>query len=263
MKKSILALSIAASLALAGCGNDAKVENKVSYEDHIVKSLQADTKIKFDILTAPILPTFLAMDSTDGTLSTEGSVGDENYNTDLSDPLTALGKTDGWSVSQPISMLFDGDLNSESAKGAFYLIETTSPLSGDLQVKDLLVNGEDFTVVTQSGNLTVIPTNPLNPKSEYMFAVTDTLVDGEGEPVGMSESYAALKSTVQPPSSDLISAQTVTHAIEATISKANGIDSKSIIYSSWFTTASVGDVLDTYPPHDSTGRLLMREVPRK
>ncbi|MGR5141435.1 VolA/Pla-1 family phospholipase [Photobacterium sp. DNB23_23_1] len=245
MKKSILALSIAASLALAGCGNDAKVENKVSYEDHIVKSLQADTKIKFDILTAPILPTFLAMDSTDGTLSTEGSVGDDNYNTDLSDPLTALGKTDGWSVSQPIVVPFDGDLNMVSAQGAFHLIETTSPLSGDLQVKDLLVNGEDFTVVTQSGNLTVIPTNPLNPKSEYMFAITDTLVDGEGEPVGMSESYAVLKTTVKPPSSDLIDAQKVTHAIEATIAKAKDIDSESIIYSSWFTTASVGDVLDT------------------
>ncbi|MGR5061663.1 VolA/Pla-1 family phospholipase [Photobacterium sp. DNB22_13_2] len=245
MKKSILALSIAASLALAGCGNDAKVENKVSYEDHIVKSLQADTKIKFDVLTAPILPTFLAMDSTDGTLSTEGSVGDENYNTDLSDPLTALGKTDGWSVSQPIVMPFDGDLNMMSAQGAFHLIETTSPLSGDLQVKDLLVNGEDFTVVALNGNLTVIPTNPLNPKSEYMFAVTDTLVDGEGEPVGMSESYAALKTTVKPPSSDLIDAQKVTHAIEATIAAAKDIDSESIIYSSWFTTASVGDVLDT------------------
>ncbi|MGF1737625.1 VolA/Pla-1 family phospholipase [Photobacterium satsumensis] len=245
MKKSILALSIAASLALAGCGNDAKVENKVSYEDHIVKSLEADTKIKFDVLTAPILPTFLAMDSTDGTLSTEGSVGDDNYNTDLSDPLTALGKTDGWSVSQPILMPFDGDLNMVSAQGAFHLIETTSPLSGDLSVVKVLRNGFDYTVVTVEGNLTVIPKNPLNPKSEYMFAVTDTLVDGEGEPVGMSESYAALKTTVKPPSSDLIDAQKVTHAIEATIAAAKGIDSESIIYSSWFTTASVGDVLDT------------------
>ncbi|MDV5170498.1 VolA/Pla-1 family phospholipase [Photobacterium rosenbergii] len=245
MKKNILALSIAASLALAGCGNDAKVENKVSYEDHIVKSLQADTKIKFDVLTAPILPTFLAMDSTDGTLSTEGSVGDENYSTDLSDPAVALGKTDGWSVSQPIVMPFDGDLNMMSAQGAFHLIETTSPLSGDLQVKDILVKDEDFTVVTLNGNLTVFPKKPLNPKSEYMFAVTDTLVDGEGEPVGMSESYAVLKSTVKPPSSSLIDAQKVTHAIEATIAAAKSIDAKSIIYSSWFTTASVGDVLDT------------------
>ncbi|MBC7004099.1 fumarate hydrolyase [Photobacterium sp. BZF1] len=245
MNKSILALSIAASLVLAGCGNDTKVENKVSYEDHIAKSLQAGTKIKFDVLTAPILPTFLAMDSTDGTLSTEGSVGDENYKTDLSDPLTALGKTDGWSVSQPILMPFDGDLNLMSAQGAFHLIETTSPLSGDLKVKGILQNGVDYTVVTLDGNLTVIPKNPLNPKSEYMFAVTDTLVDDQGEPVGMSESYAALKTTVKPPSSDLIDAQKVTHAIEATIAAAKGIDSKSIIYSSWFTTASVGDVLDT------------------
>ncbi|PSU32375.1 VolA/Pla-1 family phospholipase [Photobacterium lutimaris] len=247
MNKSILALSIAASLALAGCGNDAKVENKVSYEDHIVKSLEADTKIKFDVLTAPILPTFLAMDSTDGTLSTEGSVGDENYSTDLSDPLTALGKTDGWSVSQPIVLPFNGKLDAASALNAFHLIETTSPLAGTPQLIKVLKRGikEDYMLVPGDGNITIFPNSPLNPKSNYMFALTDSLLDNGGEPVGMSESYAALKTTVKPPSSDLISAQKVTHAIEATIAAVESIDPNSIIYSSWFTTASVGDVLDT------------------
>ncbi|AJR08057.1 fumarate hydrolyase [Photobacterium gaetbulicola] len=247
MNKSILALSIAASLALAGCGNDAKVENKVSYEDHIAKSLEADTKIKFDILTAPILPTFLAMDSTDGTLSTEGSVGDENYKTDLSDPLTALGKTDGWSVSQPIVLPFDGKLDAASALDAFHLIETTSPLAGAPQLIKVLERGplKDYLLVPGDGKITIFPNSPLNPKSNYMFALTDSLLDSEGEPVGMSESYAALKTTVKPPSSDLIGAQKVTHAIEATVAAVKGIEPNSIIYSSWFTTGSVGDVLDT------------------
>lgn len=190
----------------------------------------------------------MAMDTFDATLSTDGSVGDRFYSTNLNDPATALGKTDGWSVSQPIVIPFNGELNLISAQGAVYLIETTSPLEGTPSVVKILRNDTstpDFSVMTQNGKLIIFPNKPLNPKSDYMFAVTNTLVDSNGEPVGMSNSYAALKTTVKPPIEDLIKPQGFTHIIEDTVAKAEEIDPTSIIYSSWFTTGSVGDVLDT------------------
>jgi Pla-1/cef family extracellular lipase len=246
MKKSLLALTITAALALSGCGTDSKVEGKVAYEKYITDSLQANTQIVFDVLSAPILPTFLAMDTTDGTLSTEGSIGEDSYSTDLSDPLTALGKTDGWSVSQPIVLPFDGKLDAASTQTSFHLIETTSPTSGSLSVIKVLVNGVDYVIKPDGKKMTVFPLSPLNPKSNYMFAVTDDQLDEEGNAVGMSESYAMLKtSTVKPPSESLIGAQSITHAIEATIAASKSIDPASIIYSSWFSTGSIGDVLDT------------------
>lgn len=246
MNKSLLALTITAALALSGCGTDSKVEGKVAYEKYITDSLQANTQIVFDVLSAPILPTFLAMDTTDGTLSTEGSIGEDSYSTDLSDPLTALGKTDGWSVSQPIVLPFDGKLDTASAQTSFHLIETTSPTSGSLSVVKVLTNGVDYVIKPDGKKMTVFPLSPLNPKSNYMFAVTDDQLDEEGNAVGMSESYAMLKtSTVKPPSESLIGAQSITHAIEATIAASKSIDPTSIIYSSWFSTGSIGDVLDT------------------
>ncbi|PSW21063.1 lipase [Photobacterium sanctipauli] len=242
MKKSILALSVAASLALAGCGNDTKVENKVQYEDHILKSLQADTKIVFDVLTDPILPTFMAVDTIDGTLSTEGSMGDDHYSTDLSDPVAALGKTDGWSTTQPIVLPFGGGLNSATIPSAISVIETSDPRAGAPFNIVELQYGVDYLALPVDDSIIIQPTKPLNPKSHYMFAVTDELQDSNGEPVGMSESYAALKTTVQAPSSDLVTAQEVTHLIEG-IFASTGMDSKTIIYSSWFTTGSVGETL--------------------
>lgn len=90
--------------------------------------------------------------------------------------------------------------------------------------------------------LTAILLKPLDPASNYMFAVTNVLLDSKGNPVGMSNSYAAIKATTPPPSSALLPAQAITHATENEFAQV-GVDKSKIIFSSWFTTASVGDVL--------------------
>ncbi|MGR5078388.1 VolA/Pla-1 family phospholipase [Photobacterium swingsii] len=245
MKKSLLAFTIAVSLSLTACGNEKSIDGKVAYESYITESLKADTKIVFDILSAPILPTYLAMDSTDGTLSTEGSTDGSNYSKDLADPTTALGKVDGWSVSQPIQLPFDKEIDANSAAAAFHMIETSSPLDANFSIKKALVFGTDYILSVDGKNMTVVPLKPLNPKSNYMFALTNVLKDKNGNSVGMSESYATLKTAIQAPSDSLIDAQKVTQATEKAISAAKSVDSKSIIYSSWFSTASVGVSLAT------------------
>ena len=243
MNKKILALTIAATLGLYGC-DDTELTGEPTVEQDIARSLAAETRISFDLLADEptlILPTFLAVDSTNGTLSTD----DSSKTGALSDPLVALGKTDGWSTSQPISINFTGsNIDANTVNNAFFLIKTDNPSSSsNIGVQDVLTQADgDFVISVQGSSLNVVLTKPLDPKSDYMFALTDSLKDTNGNSVGMTESYAYLKSKNPTPSTALDKAQEYTHKIEATFA-TQGIDTSTIIYSSWFTTASVGDVL--------------------
>ncbi|HIF9504910.1 TPA: VolA/Pla-1 family phospholipase [Photobacterium damselae] len=246
MKKHYLALIIAASLGLTACGGDSKTTGTPTVNPDIADSLKAETKVNFDIIsnpTAPIIvmPTYLAMDQQDGTLSVESSAVDP---TNLGDPLVAMGETDGWSTSQPIQINFTGNpLDPTTGSDSFHLIKSGDPTNlADTTQPTELVAGVDYQVMISGDTLTAILLKPLDPASNYMFAVTNDLLDSKGNPVGMSNSYAAIKATTPPPSSALLPAQAITHATENEFSQV-GVDKSKIIFSSWFTTASVGDVL--------------------
>lgn len=243
MNKKMLALLIGANLALYGC-DDTKISGEPTVDPAIERSLQAETKVSFDLLAEEpklILPTFIAMDSTDGTLGLESS----SETGSLMDPKVAMGKTDGWSTTQPISISFTGaELDANTAASAFFLIKSDSPTTTkSVTAKQVLSQADgDFVVSVQGDTLNVILTKPLDPKSDYMFALTDDLKDTSGNSVGMSQSYAYLKADTPPPNQKLDKAQVYTHKIETAFA-SQGIDKDKIIYSSWFTTASVGDVL--------------------
>ncbi|MGR5262427.1 VolA/Pla-1 family phospholipase [Photobacterium damselae] len=246
MKKHYLALIIAASLGLTACGGDSKTTGTPTVNPDIADSLKAETKVNFDIIsnpTAPIIvmPTYLAMDQQDGTLSVESSAVDP---TNLGDPLVAMGETDGWSTSQPIQISFTGNpLDPTTGSDSFHLIKSGDPTNlADTTQPTELVADVDYKVMISGDTLTAILLKPLDPASNYMFAVTNDLLDSKSNPVGMSNSYAAIKATTPPPSSALLPAQAITHATENKFSQV-GVDKSKIIFSSWFTTASVGDVL--------------------
>ncbi|HIF9243471.1 TPA: VolA/Pla-1 family phospholipase [Photobacterium damselae] len=246
MKKHYLALIIAASLGLTACGSDSKTTGTPTVNPDIADSLKAETKVNFDIISNPsapiiVMPTYLAMDQQDGTLSVESSAVDP---TNLGDPLVAMGETDGWSTSQPIQINFTGNpLDPTTGSDSFHLIKSGDPTNlADTTQPTELVLGVDYKVMISGDTLTAILLKPLDPASNYMFAVTNDLLDSKGNPVGMSNSYAAIKATTPPPSSALLPAQAITHATENEFSQV-GVDKSKIIFSSWFTTASVGDVL--------------------
>ncbi|MGR5365048.1 VolA/Pla-1 family phospholipase [Photobacterium damselae] len=246
MKKHYLALIITASLGLTACGGDSKTTGTPTVNPDIADSLKAETKVNFDIIsnpTAPIIvmPTYLAMDQQDGTLSVESSAVDP---TNLGDPLVAMGETDGWSTSQPIQINFTGNpLDPTTGSDSFHLIKSGDPTNlADTTQPTELVAGVDYQVMISGDTLTAILLKPLDPASNYMFAVTNDLLDSKGNPVGMSNSYAAIKATTPPLSSALLPAQAITHATENEFAQV-GVDKSKIIFSSWFTTASVGDVL--------------------
>ncbi|KJG38977.1 lipase [Photobacterium angustum] len=246
MNKHFLSIIIAASLGLTGCGGDSKTTGAPTIDPDTADSLNAETKVNFDIISNPsspiiVTPTYLAMDQEDGTLSIESTAADP---TDISNPVVAMGATDGWSTSQPILVNFKGNpLNPDSAAGSFYLIKSGDPTdTSDSTTPIKLVEGQDYFVQASGDTLTAVLLKPLDPASNYMFAVTNTLKDDKNNPVGTSGSYATLKSTTTPPSPALLPAQAVTQATEAAFTQV-GVDKDSIIFSSWFTTASVGDVL--------------------
>lgn len=246
MNKHFLSIIIAASLGLTGCGGDSKTTGAPTIDPDTADSLNAETKVNFDIISNPsspiiVTPTYLAMDQEDGTLSIESTAADP---TDISNPVVAMGATDGWSTSQPILVNFKGNpLNPDSAAGSFYLIKSGDPSdNSDSTTPIKLVEGQDYLVQASGDTLTAVLLKPLDPASNYMFAVTNTLKDDKNNPVGTSGSYATLKSTAEPPSPALLPAQAVTQATEAAFAQV-GVDKNSIIFSSWFTTASVGDVL--------------------
>ncbi|KPA54136.1 lipase [Photobacterium leiognathi subsp. mandapamensis] len=246
MNKHILSIIVAASLGLTGCGGDSKTTGAPTIDPDTANSLNAATTVNFDIVSNPtsptiVMPTYLAMDQEDGTLSVESSADDPN---DISNPVVAMGATDGWSTSQPILVNFKGNpLNPDSATGSFYLIKSGDPTdSSDTTAPTKLVEGQDYVVQAAGDTLTALLLKPLDPASNYMFAVTNALKDDQNNPVGTSGSYATLKSTATPPSDALLPAQAITQATEAAFAQV-GVDKNSIIFSSWFTTASVGDVL--------------------
>lgn len=246
MNKYILTI-LTTSLGLMGCGGDNKLEGAPTLDPSITDNINAATKINFDLITDPqnpvlVQPTYLLMDSRDGTLNTELAAADPN---DLSDPLVAMGHTDGWSTSQPLQLQFVGvNLDSTTIANGFYLIESNDPTNSTDTTEPIKLTQEkgDFTLSASGTTLTVMLLKPLKPASHYMFAITNDLKDSNGDNVGMSNSYAVLKANAPAPVAALLPAQNITHATEAEFVKA-GVDKNSIMFSSWFTTASVGDAV--------------------
>lgn len=249
MNKKMLALLIGANLALYGC-DDTKISGEPTVDPAIERSLQAETKIAFDLTSEEktvVTPSFLAMDSFDGTLAADGTHADtSSYVTDtMYNPTAAIGKNDGWGTLEPITIAFEGKtLQAETAQDGFILIKSFDPTSKtDTTTPAALTYGIDYVATTVGSQLVISLLKPLDPSANYMFAVTDGLKDSDGNAVGMSNSYAMLKSTTKPPSTALDPVQKIAHATEAAISAATGVNKDSIIFSTWFTTASVGNAL--------------------
>ncbi|WP_305373102.1 VolA/Pla-1 family phospholipase [Photobacterium leiognathi] len=239
MKFNSIALVIASALSVVGCGGGSQTTVKPTVDPDIANSLKAETKVDFDLLSANkkiVIPSYLGMDVQDGTLATrEGATA----------PEIAMGQTDGWSTTQPITINFTGKaLDPATAANSFYLIKSGDPTNPDDTTEQTLLSQQngDFMVRVSGNSLIVMLLKPLDPSSNYMFAVTDDLKDMNGESVGMSNSYALLKADSTPPAAALVPAQKIIHATEAEFEQA-GVNRDNIIFSTWFTTLSSGDVL--------------------
>ncbi|QIR06013.1 VolA/Pla-1 family phospholipase [Salinivibrio costicola] len=248
MLKTQLKLSVlATAIILAGCGDEnASDTNTPQFESYIQTAIDRPTSVDFTLQGANAavpVPTFLLMDSEDGTLKipTEGDNA-------LTNPKAAMNTMDGWSTSMPLVFNFRGaGLNSGLVTNGVYLIELTDSMTGTPNVKAVLQQGTDFQVLSDaaSDTLTVLPVKDLNASSEYIIAITDDIQDVNGDPIGMPSSYAGLKSqTVTYEDSLLEAPEAVIQGVEKLVAAAEGVDPTKIVYSTWFSTQSVGDSLN-------------------
>ncbi|MDX5047310.1 VolA/Pla-1 family phospholipase [Vibrio cholerae] len=246
--KQVIKLSLLCSaLWLAGCGdetNSSGASTEVVYESYIQQALQRDTTIKFALsgkdANVP-LPSFALMNAKDGTLEIPSG-----SNTSGSNPLVAMGQVDGWPITMPLFLDFKGaGLADNIITSGIYLYELTDSMTGSPSIKALLTNGVDYTAVSSaaSDKILIVPTKALNASSEYILAVTSEVSDANGNPVGTSASYAALKSKNKIYSEgDIATLQKVTQGVEK-IFQLSGVDETQIVYSTWFSTQSVSKTL--------------------
>ncbi|EGR5063858.1 lipase [Vibrio cholerae] len=247
MKQVIKISLLCSALWLAGCGdetNSSGASTEVVYESYIQQALQRDTTIKFALsgkdANVP-LPSFALMNAKDGTLEIPSG-----SNTSGSNPLVAMGQVDGWPITMPLFLDFKGaGLADNIITSGIYLYELTDSMTGSPSIKALLTNGVDYTAVSSaaSDKILIVPTKALNASSEYILAVTSEVSDANGNPVGTSASYAALKSKNKIYSEgDIATLQKVTQGVEK-IFQLSGVDETRIVYSTWFSTQSVSNTL--------------------
>ncbi|MFO4685648.1 VolA/Pla-1 family phospholipase [Vibrio cholerae] len=246
--KQVIKLSLLCSaLWLAGCGdetNSSGASTEVVYESYIQQALQRDTTIKFALsgkdANVP-LPSFALMNAKDGTLEIPSG-----SNTSGSNPLVAMGQVDGWPITMPLFLDFKGaGLADNIITSGIYLYELTDSMTGSPSIKTKLTNGPDYTAISSasSGKILIVLKKALNASSEYILAVTSEVSDANGNPVGTSASYAALKSKNKIYSEgDIATLQKVTQGVEK-IFQLNDVDDTQIVYSTWFSTQSVSNTL--------------------
>ncbi|NOH70650.1 lipase [Vibrio pectenicida] len=244
--KNIFRLTLLCSAAiLVGCG-DGKGSSGTEPESYIGESLSRSTTVRMYLdggnKHVP-LNNNLLFDNQTGMLKVLSDK--ERTNSDISDPKVALGYADGFSTSMPIYISVDGrgfGDYSEITEGVS-LFKVTKPLTNNavFHERPQKLANDEFQVFGRGDKLVVVPTKPFEPSSEYVLVLTNQIKDVKDEPIGMSGSYAGLKSHTYI-QGKLAQVQKLIKAQEA-IAQVGGIDPKTIVYSSWFTTGSVGYVM--------------------
>ncbi|MCY9864744.1 fumarate hydrolyase [Vibrio coralliirubri] len=256
---------VCSALLLAGCGDNSESSGDSTaapYSDAINQSLARSSKISFTLLGSEAdvpLPSFFLFDTNDHTLNIPL---DANSTGLLNDPKVAMGEADGWSTIMPFTI--NVNLPSDRTLKNDVVMMGTTPFSAHLNtgVKvakvdvDLstgvmsnftaLTAGVDYLVVSSDfKTINIVPLKGLDPSSDYIYALTDSIVDSADEPLGTSSSYASLKTTDIDQAGSLDLPQKIIHQVEALFAGYGAVSSSDeIIYSSWFTTASAGNVMN-------------------
>ncbi|MBE4607750.1 VolA/Pla-1 family phospholipase [Vibrio navarrensis] len=249
MKHTFKLSLLCSAILLAGCGDNTESTGTESskLETYLETSLSRPTTQKMLLqgknATVP-LNNNLLFDANDGTLAIPTGGNDS-----ISNPQAALNYADGFSTSMPIYIGFQGDGFGETpsvATSGVSLFKLSKKLSDTSSTPPIPteIPATDFTVYKLGSNLAITPKKPLDEKSEYLLVITDDITDVNGKPIGTSQSYAGLKTNNKTyENGDLAKAQKLIKGQEA-LAKAMGIDTNKIVYSAWFTTTSVGDVVN-------------------
>ncbi|NVC64265.1 fumarate hydrolyase [Vibrio sp. 05-20-BW147] len=261
MKHTFKLSLLCSAILLAGCGDNTEssgTTGSVTFEPSVQKLLGRDASIKFALKgtsAAVPLPSFLLFDTNDHTLNIPISAGSSKG---LDNPQVAMGESDGWSTIMPFSI----NLNFSEGVTLLRDFDSMNPVSQNLNDGVLvakvdvdlatgamsnftaLTPGVDFLAVTTDlKSINVVPLKGLDPASNYIYALTESIKDSNNNSLGTSSSYASLKSSTAQ-SGLLATPQKIIWNIEKTFEDNAQVTNKDeIVYSSWFTTASAGNVM--------------------
>ncbi|MGR5132620.1 VolA/Pla-1 family phospholipase [Vibrio alfacsensis] len=259
MKYTFKLSLLCSAILLAGCGDNTSssgTSDTVTFEPAVQALLDRNTSISFTLQGANAdvpVPSYLLMDSSDGTLGLPTN-GDDT----LTNPAAAMNTMDGWSTSMPIVLNFNGDgFAAGLVTSGVSVIKINQRLTDwdgtSNPIEKVLTLGTDFVVQASGNSLYIQFMNSLDESGEYIFAATQAISDVNGNPIGTSNSYATGKSNeVVYETGDLASVQAVTKAVEGIFGLAS-VNPADIVYSSWFSTQSVGDTLAAVKGVTATG----------
>ncbi|HAS6079149.1 TPA: fumarate hydrolyase [Vibrio vulnificus] len=263
MKHTFKLSLLCSAILLAGCGDNTEssgTTGSVTFEPSVQELLGRDASIKFALKgtsAAVPLPSFLLFDTNDHTLNIPLSAGASKG---LDNPQVAMGESDGWSTIMPFSInlnfaegvmllndivMVDGSPYSQNLNAGIRVAKVDVDLAtGAMTNFTALTPGVDFLAVTTDlKSINVVPLKGLDPASNYIYALTESIKDSNNNPLGTSSSYASLKSSTAQ-SGLLATPQKIIWNIEKTFEDNAQVTSKDeIVYSSWFTTASAGNVM--------------------
>ncbi|WP_018693470.1 VolA/Pla-1 family phospholipase [Algicola sagamiensis] len=275
MKKLVLSLAIAGALNLTGCGSDKlddhddKKGTKVAVSRVVFNPAGGELSTPSDILFAG---------TTDGTLNMpkETAATKEGEKPDYSDPETALGALDGWSIQAPFTLKIDlpkkavhpslesdVSIDASTIKGKVLIFPAIAagPNLGSSPFEDetcaaatqftgqlckiveskALKEGEDFVVQVSGSNIIVVPLKPLAPGAQYVVAYLRGIKDSRGTDIEPSISYSVLRQDISkfPISED---PKNSALALQGVLNNLEArlleanVKQEDIIYSSVFTT---------------------------
>ncbi|YCO02066.1 VolA/Pla-1 family phospholipase [Vibrio sp. VNB-15] len=259
MKHTFKLSLLCSAILLVGCGDDTSssgTSDTVTFEPEVQALLDRNTSISFTLQGANAdvpAPSYLLMDTTDGTLGLPTG-GDDA----LTNPLAAMNTMDGWSTSMPIVLNFNGDGFSDglitSGVSVIKINQRLTDWDGASNpIEKVLTLGTDYVVQASGNSLYIQFMNSLDESGEYIFAVTQAIQDVNGNPIGTSGSYATGKTKeIVYETGDLASVQAATTAVEGIFGLAS-VNPADIVYSSWFSTQSVGDTLAAVKGVTATG----------
>lgn len=267
MKKLLLSVAVASALGLTGCGGGDTV---AEIKQEVIESGQGQlplSRISFDPANAvlPVPNDLLFSGTTDGTLNMPGETVAAGTPINYFDPSTSIGALDGWSTVAPMAIPVDTatgvtiEATSVAQPGAVRVFEATlgGPLSPDAEcttapsvsackVGTELTFGVDF-VTTLSGNqIVMVPIKPLKASQGYLVAVTNLVMDSNGNSIAPSSSYESVRIDVNTkplPLASQLSLQTIVNSYENGLDGV-GVDKDSLVYTAGFTTQSTSNVFD-------------------
>ncbi|MFT6876278.1 MAG: pimeloyl-ACP methyl ester carboxylesterase [Granulosicoccus sp.] len=244
---------------LAACSSDSNYDFAASEADRVAQVAAASPPqaLFSPDPSAPVLPfpnSLFFTGSVDGTLNIPvAATADQS----LSNPQVALNQSDGFSTTAPIVTTV-----SEALAPASLIIGET------IRIFEVNVNTDQEMAVTaelskllmaaveSNGQLALIPSVPLKPKTDYLVVLTSGITDVDGRPLQPSLTYDLLKGNVEltNPSLEQLRGATGSQLLAA---QGAGVDPATVALSWVFKTQSIREVLQATKDQSAPSALVL------